>query len=265
MNWMHIGIAAVLMGGIGLLLGALLSAADKKLAVASDARWEKINAELGGANCGACGFAGCGAYADAIVEGKAPITKCPAANVEAIAALMGVEVEAEAPKKAFVRCQGGEGNTRTRYIYDGYQSCATAASMAGGPKMCHYACIGLGDCEKVCPFHAIEIRGGVAVVDENRCVGCGLCARYCPRHVIEIKPAAAKAYVKCNNGLLGRTTRANCIKACTGCGLCARKCPEKAITVEDGHAKIDYTKCTGCLACVSVCPNWCIVREDNWR
>ncbi len=265
MDWNSVLIAALILGAVGALFGVILSEADKKLAVANDERWEKINAELGGANCGACGYAGCAAYAEAIVAGKAPITKCPSANVEAIASVMGVKVEAEAPKKAYVRCQSNAGNTKQRYIYEGYQSCATAASMAGGPKMCCYACIGLGDCVKVCPFNAIQIKNGVAVVDEFRCVGCGLCAQYCPRHVIELKPEGAKTYVKCNNGVVGRTTRANCIKACTACTACVKKCPQHAISIQDGHAVVDYEKCDGCLTCVSVCPNWCIVTEKDWR
>ncbi len=265
MNWLSIIIAVAVLGTIGALFGIMLSAADKKLAVENDERWEKINAELGGANCGACGYAGCAAYAEAIVAGKAPITKCPSANVEAIASVMGVQVELVEPRKAFVRCQSNEGNTRQRYLYDGYKSCATAASMAGGPKMCCYACIGLGDCVKVCPFDAIKIKNGVAVVDEFRCVGCGLCAEYCPRKVIELMPAGAKAYVKCNNGTVARTPRANCIKACIACGACAKKCPQGAITMQNGHAVIDYDKCVGCLTCVSVCPSWCIVTERDWR
>ncbi len=265
MNWVNVIIAVLVLGTIGLIFGIVLSAADKKLAVPTDERWDKLNSELGGANCGACGYAGCAAYAEAILSGKAPITKCPSANMEAIAATMGVKVEPETPKKAFVRCQGNEGNTRERYIYEGYQSCATAASMAGGPKMCCYACIGLGDCVKVCPFNAIQIKNGVAIVDDFRCVGCGLCVQYCPRKVIDLIRADSKAHVKCNNGVLGRTTRNNCIKVCIACGACVKKCPEQAIRIENGHAVIDDEKCNGCLICASVCPNWCIVTEKDMK
>ncbi|MDO5110986.1 MAG: RnfABCDGE type electron transport complex subunit B [Clostridia bacterium] len=265
MNWLPVFLAFGVIGALGTLCGVMLTAADKKFAVQSDERWQQVRQALGGANCGACGYSGCNAYAEAIVAGKARIYACPSANTEAIAAAMGMQLESPIPMKAYVRCQGNRGNTKERYIYDGYQSCVTAATMAGGPKMCCYACLGLGDCEKVCPFGAISIQNGVAVVDEFRCVGCGNCARYCPRHAIELKPAASKVYVKCNNGTLGRTTRAHCIKSCIGCGACAKKCPQQAIEIKNGHAVVDYSRCDDCLACLSVCPSWCIVTEQDWR
>ena len=137
--------------------------------------------------------------------------------------------------------------------------------MAGGPKLCCYACVGLGDCVKVCPFGAISLKNGNASIDEFRCVGCGNCVKYCPRGVIHLKPASAKVYIKCSNGALGRTTRAQCIKTCIACGACVKKCPQGAISLQGGHAVIDYDKCDNCMACVQACPSWCIVTEQDWR
>ena len=265
MDWLPVVLAAFSLGAIGLILGMLLTAADKRFAVALDERWALVKEELGGANCGACGYSGCAAYAEAVVAGKAPINACPSASVDAIASIMGVQAEHKAPMKAYVQCQAYMGNTRLRYDYDGYKSCATAASMAGGPKLCCYACVGLGDCVKVCPFGAISLKNGNAAIDEFRCVGCGNCVKYCPRGVLHLKPASAKIYIKCSNGKLGRTTRAQCIKTCIACGACVKKCPQGAISLRDGHAVIDYDKCDNCMVCVQACPSWCIVTEQDWR
>ncbi|KKL55025.1 hypothetical protein LCGC14_2259550 [marine sediment metagenome] len=47
------------MGGLGLILAAILAVADKKLAVQEDPLVEKAFVILPGANCGACGYPGC--------------------------------------------------------------------------------------------------------------------------------------------------------------------------------------------------------------
>ena len=52
------------------------------------------------------------------------------------------------------------------------------------PKTCSFACVGLGDCTKVCKFDAIHIVDGVARIDYDKCKGCGMCAQKCPKHII---------------------------------------------------------------------------------
>ena len=66
-----IGIAAAVVGGMGLLIGALLVTADRFLAVPTDELTEKIRAVLPGNNCGGCGYAGCDALAQGIAKGEA--------------------------------------------------------------------------------------------------------------------------------------------------------------------------------------------------
>ena len=61
-------VPVLIVTGIGILAGVILSAAAKFMAVKVDERFEKIRAELPGANCGACGYAGCDQYAQALVE-----------------------------------------------------------------------------------------------------------------------------------------------------------------------------------------------------
>ena len=165
MNVTAILLSAGVMVVLGVLFGVILTIADKKFKVEVDPRVEAVRACLGGANCGACGYAGCDAFADAVVAGKAPVNGCSpsgAKGAEAIAAIMGVSAEAEERKVARVICQGDCGVAKERYNYDGYTSCATAAGLAGGPKMCRFACIGLGDCAQACAFGAIKIADGLA-------------------------------------------------------------------------------------------------------
>jgi len=74
---MIILISAAVLGGIGLLLGFILSLAGIKLKVGEDPVLTAIKALMPGANCGACGFPGCNALAEAIYEGNATGEKCP--------------------------------------------------------------------------------------------------------------------------------------------------------------------------------------------
>ena len=54
--------------GIGLVLGLVLAVAAIILHVPVDERVEAVTEVLPGANCGACGFAGCDDYANALAE-----------------------------------------------------------------------------------------------------------------------------------------------------------------------------------------------------
>lgn len=265
MNIAAILFAVAALGGLGVLFGAVLSVADKKFAIAVDERVEKIRAALPGANCGACGYAGCDAFAQAVVDGKVKPNACipgGAASATAIGEIMGERVETQDPMVAKAICQGEIGVSRQRYDYDGYRSCKMASSMAGGPKKCPYACIGLGDCVEVCAFDALRVENGLVRVDEAKCTACGLCASICPRQSIQIRPKSATVMVRCQNRDSGRAAREECMKACIACRRCLKECKADAITVEDGYARIDPEKCTRCGACVGVCPCNCITMAD---
>ncbi len=261
MEIMPILYAVLTLGGIGLLFGLLLGFTGKKFAVKKDEKVEAIRACLGGANCGACGFAGCDAFAEAVAKGEAPADGCTAGGTKtakAIAAIMGVEVGNMEPMVARVRCSGNCDNMLVRYDYSGLQSCRAAAGIAGGPKQCHFACIGLGDCLSKCKFGAITLENGTARVNPDVCVGCGACEEACPREIIKVMPRNQTILVACRNKAVGRIARQQCKTACVGCGRCTKACPSEAIAVVDGVAQIDDTKCTRCGACVAVCPMHCI-------
>lgn len=262
---MSILYAGLVLGGVGLIFGLVLTFAAKAFKVEADERVEQVRECLSGANCGGCGYPGCDSFAKAVVAGEAPVNGCiPAGNTGAkkIAAIMGVEAEHVERKAACVMCQGVSGEAKDKYQYDGYQSCLAAAGMAGGPKDCRFACLGLGDCVNKCKFGAISIKNGVAVVDPDKCTACGTCVETCPRHVISLLPRSQKVAVRCHNTDNAKAARAVCTNACIGCGRCTKECEFGAIVVENGLAHIDAEKCTACGKCVSVCPcNSIVVKE----
>ena len=70
---MNILIAIGILGGLGLAFGLILAAASKIFYVDTDPRLEQLQEILPGANCGGCGYAGCNAYAEAVLKGCSPI------------------------------------------------------------------------------------------------------------------------------------------------------------------------------------------------
>lgn len=242
---------------LGLIAGVALTYASKVFEVKVDERIEQISEVLPQANCGACGFAGCADYADAIVNSGAETNLCkPGGNdtSSAIASILGtkaLEVEAQV---AVVHCNGNCENTSLKYDFDGLASCKAAKRFYSGTGNCSYGCIGLGDCTKVCLAVAISVVNGVAVVENSLCGGCGLCAENCVQNLISIKPVKSNVSVKCSSADNGKTTKLNCKVGCIGCKICEKKCPNDAIHVENFHAVIDYDKCTSCGICISACP-----------
>ena len=62
---MEILIGIGILGGLGLVFGLILAAASKVFHVETDPRLDQLNECLPGANCGGCGYAGCGRLQDA--------------------------------------------------------------------------------------------------------------------------------------------------------------------------------------------------------
>ena len=186
-----------------------------------------------------------------------PCDKCAPGGPKAAAAIakiMGGEASA-VEKKAVVQCQGSTEHCKPAYDYKGIQTCAAAAALYGGPKTCSFACVGLGDCTKVCKFDAIHIVDGVAKVDKDKCTGCGACANICPKKVIMIDAAGPrKPVVMCSNQDKGPVAMKACTTSCIACGMCERTCKFDAIHVVDGVARVDYDKCKGCGMCAQKCP-----------
>lgn len=258
--------STLLLFGLSLLFGILLAVLGKKLAVKEDERIGKVRKKLSGANCGACGYAGCDAFAKALVEGKANVNSCNATskeNKEAIGEILGVQVDAE-ETKLVVACRGGN-NAIDKYDYMGYGDCRSMSLLGGGRKLCDWGCLGMGSCTDACPEHAIDVRdGGFAVIDQDMCIGCGRCANACPKGLIKRIPKKAKFYIACSNCMRGaKSVHEKCSVGCLGCGLCAKICPQKAITMVNNLPVIDYSKCVGCGLCSEKCPAKCILACED--
>jgi RnfABCDGE-type electron transport complex B subunit len=182
--------AILLMGGLGLVVGVGLAIASKIFYVYVDPKILAIDGELPGANCGGCGYPGCTPNAEAIAAGKSSPNSCVAAGPEvaqAIAAILGVSVEAKEPDIALPGCTYGVADADTKYVYDGMNDCRAVALLGGGMKVCTIGCLGLGTCARACPFNAIAMGPkGLPVVDEKACTGCGTCERVCPKHIITL-------------------------------------------------------------------------------
>lgn len=250
--------AAVIVGGTGLFIGVFLGIAGKKFAVEVDEREEAIGGVLPGNNCGGCGYAGCGGLAAAIVSGEAELGACPVGGApvaKLIGEIMGQSVDEKARTTAFIKCAGTCDKAKQDFDYFGIEDCTMMNFVQnGGPKSCNYGCHGFGTCVKACPFDAICIINGVAVVDKEACKACGKCIAACPKALIEMVPYEQKHLVQCNSKDKGKDVMAACSVGCIGCKMCQKVCPADAITVEDNIAHIDAEKCTNCGACVEKCP-----------
>ncbi|WHH59989.1 RnfABCDGE type electron transport complex subunit B [Petroclostridium sp. X23] len=255
------------MGGTGILFGVLITYTSKKFAVQKDERIGDIEKVLPGANCGACGYPGCSAYAEAIVAEGVSITMCPvggASVASQVGQIMGIQADdSSVPMVARVKCGGGK-NCIDSFAYRGIQDCHAANALHKGFQACKYGCLGLGNCVVKCPFDAIIInQNGVAEIDENKCTGCGVCIKECPKAVIELASKDSKVHVLCKNLEKGKDVRQKCKTGCIACKLCEKACQYGAIKVENNVAVIDYSKCTNCNACVQKCPTRAIANLSD--
>lgn len=239
-------IAAGVMGAIGVLLAAVLAYADKKLYVFEDPRIDQVEALLPKANCGACGCAGCRAFAEKAVHGDIAPSKCTVSSpegIQAIATLLQVEAGKEEKRVARLACAGGPHVARNRAQYVGLTTCRGAALVNGGGKGCSWGCLGFGDCERVCNFNAIHMnRFSLPVVTESMCTACGDCVDVCPKQLFSIHVVSHRLWVACRSHAEGQQAEADCEVACTACGRCALDAPAGLIQIVNNLAVVDYSK-----------------------
>lgn len=258
----------VVLGSLGLFFGVILSVASKVFEVKIDPKISEVLDALPGANCGACGYPGCEGLATAIAEGKAPVNSCPIGGqkvADKVAGIMGLNSANVERKVATVLCQGTKDKAKEKYKYEGIDNCRVQTNLADGCKSCSYGCLGCGTCQDVCPFDAIDMVDGIAVVNKEKCTACMKCIAVCPKKIIELVPYDNEYVVKCKSEDKGKDVRGNCAIGCIGCRLCVKNCPEEAITFENNLAKINYDKCINCGICEEKCPTKCIFtsKEKN--
>jgi electron transport complex protein RnfB len=259
-------IPIAILTAIGIACGILIWVTNRTLPPEPESlkKAEEVSENLPGMNCGACGFPGCFAYAQALSKDKNVFFSNTCSSVLQDQKMLGsleksldLKIDKSAlDKKAVVGCNG---NSKTIGVYLGIGSCKSADKILKGFKTCPYGCLGSGDCIKVCPENAIriDIDKKIAVIDPEKCTGCGLCIKECPRKIIKLVPTDAKLVFLCSyESVKDIPGREKCDFGCIRCRKCVKACENNAISwnKEKLIPEIDYKTCLKCDSCIEACP-----------
>ena len=232
---------------IGIVAAAILYLVSKKFHVEENPKIDIVEEALPSANCGACGFAGCRAFAVSACEAdKDGFEKmnCPVGGADVmktVASILGFEAVEKEKTVVMLMCQGSKELAPKKNHFEGLQSCRLLHANFAGEKGCPTGCLGKGDCVSVCNFGALSIseKTGLPVVDEEKCTSCGACVNICPRGLFEVRPLKDKrVFVACKNTQKGGAAKKNCKVACIGCSKCKRTCDIDEIVVENNLSYI---------------------------
>ncbi len=260
--------AVVLVSAIGAVLGVIIGVIAKKFAVEVDPKIEIVDELLPGANCGGCGFAGCADFAKALVENRTEPNKCPVCDSNAIAQIAGELGQSATEKEkivAVVLCGGSNSHTKGNVKYNGVLDCKSANNIQG-IKGCSYGCLGYASCARACPFDAIEIKDGLAIVHPHLCVGCGKCVATCPRTLIKMVPEKASVHVFCASPEKGPLKRKVCTVSCIGCTKCTKvEGEEGTVKMVGTLAEVNYDNPpTENIVDAAKCPTKCLSNR-HWK
>lgn len=268
MNSVAILDSVAILSGLALAFAALIALTHRRFRVWEDPRIEQVTGMLPGANCGACGLAGCRAFAEVLVAGRVKPADCNVMSddqIALVASILGVNAGEVNRRVARLLCAGGRDVAVQQADYLGLDTCKAAATVAGGGKGCTWGCLGLGDCAVACTFDAIVMDAqGLPVVIPARCTACGDCVEACPKDLFTIMPLEHKLIVQCKSALEGDLIAALCRVACTACGKCAMDAAPGLIQMRGGLAVIDYDKhALASPAATARCPTGAIVWLDG--
>lgn len=254
-------IILLIMTILGIAFGFLLAYANKKFKTEVNPLIHIVEDILPKGQCGACGYPGCLAYAEAVVlDPKVPANLCiPGKDMVAkeVAKLTGKQATAIEPKIAKIHCAGTPAVAQNKYLYQGIKDCAAANSLFNGAKACQFGCLGLGSCIQACPFEALSLGANhLPVVDAHKCTACGKCQEACPKQLISLVPLTAKVHVACHSLGKGASAKKDCSAACIGCTICAKTCPLQAITMHNNLPEVQHEICQTCTnaVCLTKCP-----------
>lgn len=234
----EIAAAAGIMLGLTGFFGVVLAFAHRKLRVDEDPRIGVVEEMLPATNCGACGEAGCRAFAEALVALRTAPGKCTVSSPDGIARIasyLGVAAGAQEKRVARLHCAGGRSSVRRLADYAGLTTCRGAFIVNGGGRACTWGCLGLGDCDRACTFDAIHMSDeDLPVVEVDPCTACGDCVEACPLNLFTIEPVSHHVVVQCSSPKIGDAARLDCRVACDACGRCALDAPQGVIEMSNG-------------------------------
>jgi electron transport complex protein RnfB len=149
---------------LGAVLGLGLGIAARRFYVEPNEIVAELEAMMPGSQCGQCGFPGCTGAAQALADGKAPVTLCPPGGKTlalALAEKLGISADLSDMEDA-------------------------------GPMLAavhEEICIGCTKCFKACPTDAIH--GAVKQIHsvlKEACTGCAKCVDVCPTEALGLVP-----------------------------------------------------------------------------
>ncbi len=273
------------MGALAFFFGGILAYAAEKFKTEKDPIVEAITEVVPGVNCGACGYPGCDAFAEAVAKGEASPEGCKPGGKKVADRIIKLVEEGvqESPEGsnvspgetkyekqpshlAEVACLGAREVSQEKFEYDGVRDCRAAMMYRNGPKACEFGCLGLGTCVETCPYGAIEMRDhGLPKIDHSKCTGCHDCVNSCPKNIIHLTQDLNHHQVICNSKESGAIVEQICEVGCIGCGVCAEGCPVNAVHMAQSLATIDPHRCINCGLCKEQCPRDCIVSGTRRR
>lgn len=260
-------LAVIVVAGIGVILGVIIGIAAKVFAVETDPRIEEVNEMLPGANCGGCGYAGCTDFARALVAANTTPDACPVCageDVSKIAKYLGMEASDNEKMVAVVLCGGNDSLAKKAAKYNGVTDCKSAVLVSGGAKGCSAGCLGYGSCARSCPFGAIEMRNGLALVHNELCVGCGKCIETCPRDLIKMVPLAVEVHVFCSSKAKGAAKKKVCDVPCIGCRKCVKVSEENQMIIDGFLIQTNYDNPPSRdIIAAAACPTNCLKTSDE--
>ncbi len=212
MSWITVSLSAGTMLTMAIVLTAVLGWANRKFYVDIDDSVLAVIQQLPGADCGNCGYVGCGEYAEVVVFEQESVNKCTVGGQNcavAVAGIMGVAFTESLSYRPIVHFGAHTNDRLDRNEYRGENRCS-AAHLVANVQGCTYGCLG---------FDTLHVNDGLATVDYDKCVGCGACAKACPRNIITVTPFKAEQMLAetCSNKDKGKDVVAVCNVGCIGC------------------------------------------------